>query len=118
MKKIFLIITMSLLLFSCGKYSEEIKSVKGGRLNGHSEKTLGEAIDGFMGNPKWEAIKADDGNIYVNVKGNILYQGKKIEALIQYKVNEDTFKLNALEFNGIPQNMFMYSGLINKMYEK
>lgn len=63
-------------------------------------------------------IKADDGNMYVNVKGTILYQEKEIEALIQYKVNGDTFEFNALEFNEIPQNMFMYSGLINKMYEK
>lgn len=118
MKKIFLIITMSLFLFSCGGDSKEVKNIKEGRLNGHSEITLGEAIDGFMGSPKWESIEAEDGNIYVNVKGNILYQDKEIEALIQYKVNEDSFKFSALEFNGIPQNMFMYSGLISKMYEK
>lgn len=118
MKKIILIITMSLFLFSCGGDSKEVKSVKGGRLNGHPEKPLGEAIDGFMGSPKWETIEAEDGNIYVNIKGNILFQEKEIEALIQYKVNGDTFELSALEFNEIPQNMFMYYGLINKMYEK
>lgn len=116
MKKIILILTMSLFLFSCGD-SKEVQSVKEGRLNGHPEKTLGEAIDGFMGNPKWEDIEAEDGNIYVNIKGTILYQEKEIEALIQYRVNGESFKLNALEFNGIPQNMFMYSVLINKMYE-
>lgn len=97
---------------------KRLKALREGDLNGHSEKTLEEAIDGFMGSPKWEAIKADDGNVYVNVKGTILYQEKEIEAIIQYKVNKDTFEFNALEFNEIPQNMFMYFGLINKMYEK
>jgi len=43
---------------------------------------------------------------------------KKIEALIQYKVDikSKTFEFKALEFNGIPQNMIMYTGLISKMY--
>jgi len=117
MKKIILIIAMSLILFSCGGNSKEVKSVKEGRLTAYPEKTLGEAIDSFMGDPEWESIEADDGNIYVNVKGSIMLHEKEVEALIQYKVDGDYFELNALEFNGVPQNMFMYSGLIDKMYE-
>ena len=119
MKKILLIITMSLFLFSCGGDSAEVQSVKGGTLYGHSEITLGEAVDGFMGNPQWESIEDENGNIYVNIKGDILYQDKEIEALLQYEVNaDDTFDFNALEFNGIPQNEVMYNALIIKMYDE
>lgn len=94
------------------------ESVKNAKLTGYPNMTFGEAVDGFVGNPKWKSIIADDGNSYVNLTGEILLHDKKVDLLIQYKINsDDSFELNSMELNEIPQNMLMYMGLIEKMYE-
>lgn len=39
--------------------------------------------------------------------------------VLQYKINDDsdgTFEVQALEFDGVPQNIFVYSQLIKAMY--
>ena len=108
-----------ILLSSAFNYDDEyVSMVKNGHLNINTSISLGKAIDGFFGSPKWESIIAADGNHYVNVKGDIMYMDKKIEALLQYKVDikSNTFEFHALEFNGIPQNVIVYSALISKMY--
>lgn len=116
MKKIIVMILLALSFLSCGD-SKEIEAVKNGTLNGYPHKTLGKAIDGFVGNPKWEEIKAEDGNKYINISGKIEYYKKETNILLQYKVKDNSFEFNALEFNDIPQNIFIYNALIEKMYE-
>lgn len=94
------------------------ESVKNGRLSNYPQKTVGEAVKGFIANPKWESIVADDGKSYVIIDGFILLHGKRVKVSLQYKVNkDDSFEFNALEFNEIPQNLLMYAGLLEKMYE-
>lgn len=117
MKKIIMILLISILFISCGD-SQEVQMVKNGTLNSYPNKTLGQAIEGFVGNPKWESIVAEDGNKYVNIVGTIKYHEKDIRMALQYKINGNKFELNALEFNDIPQNLLMYGALIEKMYEK
>ena len=58
------------------------------------------------------------GSISVNATGKITYMDKEVKAEIQFIVNKDngTFNMNAFEMNGIPQNVFMVAGLINKMF--
>ncbi|MGL6168537.1 MAG: hypothetical protein ACRC0Y_09645 [Fusobacteriaceae bacterium] len=116
---IFGIFFLSLSEKSYSWFKDEVaESVKNGKLSNYPQKTLGEAIDGFVGNAEWESIISDDGNSYVNITGIILFHEKEVEILIQYKVNkDDSFEFNALEFNEIPQNFLMYSGLLKKMYE-
>lgn len=114
MKKIIIVLLMSLILISCVD-SQEVKTVKNGVFKSYPNKTLEEAVKGFVGNPKWESIVAKDGNKYVNIKGNINYRDKTIKMLLQYKVDGNNFELQALEFNGIPQNLFIYSALMTKM---
>ena len=103
-------------LISCGE--PEVQVVKNGTLNAYPDRTVGEAVDGFFGDPTWEAIVGEDGNTYVNVEGTIQYMSKDVQALIQFRldVSNDTFKINALEFNGIPQSEIMLYALIEKMY--
>lgn len=117
MKKIIIILLMSILFFSCGD-SQEVQMVKNGTLNSYPNKTLGQAIEGFVGNPKWESIVAEDGHKYVNIVGTIKYYEKDTKMALQYKINGNSFELNALEFNDIPQNLFIYGALMQKMYEK
>ncbi|MGL4997987.1 MAG: hypothetical protein ACRC5T_03215 [Cetobacterium sp.] len=123
-KKMIIIFGFGIFFLSLSEKSyswfkdEVAESVKNGKLSNYPQKTLGEAIDGFVGNAEWESIISDDGNSYVNITGIILFHEKEVEILIQYKVNkDDSFEFNALEFNEIPQIFLMYSGLLEKMYE-
>lgn len=94
-----------------------VAAVRNGHLNGYPEQTLGQAINSFFGDPKWEAITATDGNTYVNVTGSINVGDEPTQVLLQYRVNEDnSFAFNALELDGVPQNNMMYFSLIEAMY--
>lgn len=111
-------LTFALSFITLGGNNAAINTVKNGTLDGHPEMTLGKAVEGFMSNVKWESIKADDGNTYVNVKGGITYDSKPVTAVIQYRVYDSgRFEHQALEFNEVPQSAFMYWGLVEKMFE-
>ena len=99
--------------------SIEVTIVKNGTLNSYPNKTIGEAVNSFFGNPKWKKIIADDGHTYVNAEGKITYMEKEVNAAIQFRIYKETntFEINAFEINGVPQNNFMLYGLLSKMYE-
>ncbi len=96
-----------------------VSMVKDGTLAAYPDQTIGEAVDGFFANPRWEHIVADDGNDYVNVSGRISYAGEPADAIIQYAVDTETgsFHVNAFEINDLPQSERMYLELIAKMYD-
>ena len=99
--------------------SAVVQMVQDGTLEGYPSKTLGEAVDGFLQSPSWEAISADDGNTYVNISGRTSFMDSTVDVLLQYRVDTDTggFELQAFEMNDVPQNMVMYAGLLSAMYE-
>jgi hypothetical protein len=98
--------------------NQTVNEVKNGYLTLYPDKTLGEAINGFFGNPKWESIKATDGNIYVNITGKITSNGQLADAILQYEIDNSTFVFHSFEINGVPQNMLMYSQVLDEMYKK
>lgn len=103
--------------------SKAIALVKSGHFTDHENKTVGEAVDGFFSNPKWETGFGVDGEtkgkMLVNARGGMTYMDKPVDAQIQFTVDMDngTFQMNAFELNGIPQNQLMIVSLINKMFE-
>ena len=114
-KKIAVLLAMLAIPALQGCDSANVAMVKGGHLTSCPSKTMEQMVNGFMGNPSWEGLTGTDGNSYVNVSGNITYMDKEVRATYQFKVNENTFSFNALEFNGIPQNTFMANILLDKM---
>jgi|GEM_PF-4303842 len=102
-----------------GSQSAVVQKVRNGTLEGYPSKTLGEAVDGYLLSPSWEAITADDGNTYVNISGRTSFMDSTVDVLLQYRVDADTggFELQAFEMNDVPQNMIMYAGLLSAMYE-
>jgi len=101
-----------------GGMNSEISMVKNGTLSGYPNKTVGEAVEEFFGDPNWQAILGNDRNKYVNVTGSISYMQEEVRALMQFKLNvkNNSFEINALEFNGIPQNRLILTALLDKMY--
>ena len=115
-KKLNIFILFSLLFTSCD--SPEVSSIKTGSLGSCSDRTVDEIVSCYMASPSWESIVATDGNTYVNVTGGIQYDGKDVNALLQFLINpDDTFEANAFELNGIPQNFFLLATLTNEMCE-
>ncbi len=103
--------------------SPEIEMVKKGHFKDYPNVTIEKGIDNFFGSPKWESGTGTDGatkgKTLVNISGNIMFMEKEVKALLQFVVNNEdsTFEVNALEFNNIPQNLFMINGLLSKMFE-
>ncbi len=99
--------------------SEVVQMVQDGTLGDYPSQTLGEAVDGFLRNPRWEHIRGDDGNDYVNISGKASFMDSTVDMQLQYRVDRDSgsFELQAFEMNDVPQNMIMYNGLLSAMYE-
>jgi hypothetical protein len=99
--------------------SAVVQIVQDGTLDAYPAQTLGEAVDSFFRNPRWEHIRGEDGNDYVNITGKASFMGSTVDMLLQYRVYRDaeSFELQAFEMNDVPQNMIMYNGLLSAMYE-
>ncbi len=117
--KKLLIIVLAVTVFNSCNDDETIAIVKNGTLMNYPDKTLGEAIEGFFGNPYWSSGVSEDGVNFVNIEGTIMYMDKNVDALLQYTISEDksTFEFSALEINEVPQAMIVYLGLVEAMYE-
>lgn len=119
MKKIFLMLLSTLaLLTGCTTTgvqeakstvldaieSPVVQSIKAMTLDG-SDYKIGDLVDASMGSPTYELYDpAEDGNIYVTVKGNITYADVPVVATLQYKKLEDEhYEFYTLCFNEVPQ---------------
>lgn len=123
MKKFFIVLCLIASVFFTSCFEDKaISIVKNGHFSGYTNMTVGEAVDGFFANQKWTSgIPTDEEFsefMLVNVEGKILYNEKKVNAEIQFLVDEDTgvFELYAFEMNGIPQNDIMKLYLIESMF--
>lgn len=116
---VVLIIMVVALLKSGVENDKYIQMVKSGTLEAYPQKTVGEAFDGYLGNPKWESGVSEDGTRIVNVTGKILYYDKETDIIVQFIIENDeseSFSYNACELNGIPQNNFFFWGLLESVY--
>ena len=115
MKKFILVIVILFTTASCD--SSAVSLVKNGSLDDCSDHTVGELVDGYFENPKWEEIVADDDRTYVNITGGITYDNEPAKAKLQFKINNknDRFKAQALEIDGIEQADFMILALLEDM---
>lgn len=101
-----------------------VLSVKNGHPNSYPDKTYGEYFEKFFGSPTWKyyiGTREDDENKYDTVEftGYCTYMDVEVKALIQFTLNDndDTFEVNYLSFNDVPQNMLTLSALLSKVFE-
>jgi hypothetical protein len=107
------IVIIVLLFFACGD-SKYVKMVKKGSMALCSDYTVEELANNFMGNPKWGHIN-HNGNDYVSVSGDIMYNGKPANGLLQLWVKNGVFGYQAFEIDGVPQNEFTAQNLLYGM---
>lgn len=104
-------------------YDKAIYMVKNSYFDEYPSKTVGEAVDGFFGDPQWSSgVPVDselNGFTIVNCNGYITYNDEPAEAVIQFLLDETdgSFVFNAFEINGVPQNQYRKIELLNLMYE-
>ena len=115
MKKLLYILVVVITFISCD--SGNIDLVRYGSLD-LCEFTVGEMVDSYFSDPKWEEIVGDDGRNYVNITGGISYSDEPAQAVLQFKIRDDRFMVNALEIDGEGQNELIILGLLNSMCEE
>ena len=127
-KKILIVVGIILaiiILVSVFSSDANVKMLTESHMSACPQKTVGQMVNGFFASPSWSSGIAHgnkdipDGVTFVNLKGKIAYMDKPVEATLQFVFSEDNseFSVQALEFNGIPQNQLMIWGLLEKMCE-
>ena len=77
---------------------------------------MGEAVNGFLGNPSFQDIGSMNGLTYVNVTGKLSVDGKSTKAVIQFTVDQTGYvKASALEYNGEAKTQQDLLWLMNTM---
>lgn len=98
---------------------DEVKSIKTAYLSSYSNNiTVGDAVESFLAKPKWQYFQTETGEEVVQCTGKCSYDGKEVEAKLQFKLHDDdTFEVYTLSLNDISQNMFVLSAFMEKIYE-
>lgn len=113
--KITMLSVLALVFVACD--SSEVQMVKGGTLQSCPDKTVEQMVNGYMGNPEWRSLVAEDGNDYVNVVGDISYNNQPTKAEIQFRLNKEksSFWFQAWELGGNPASNIVAEVLFEKM---
>jgi len=114
MKKIIVLIIVSALV---GCKSEMDKTIKQGYFDACKKHNVETLVTSFFANPKWESyVSPEDDKYHLNASGQIMYDNKTVNALIQFEMEgDDRWQINAFEINGEAQDELMVAELINEM---
>ncbi|MCK5716420.1 MAG: pilin [Thiomargarita sp.] len=95
------------------------KMVHEGTLESCPNVTVGQMADSFLEDPLWMSDVSSTHQTFVNLTGKMFYDGKEVQALIQFFISKDqkSFQYNALEFDGVAQTHDLATVLFTKMCE-
>ena len=76
-------------------------------------------VNNYIANPNWYAFKADNGEDYVNIEGQIYYFEELVDILLQYQIDvkNGVFEVYAFTIDNEPQTIEMIDSLIESMCE-
>ena len=96
-----------------------IQYVKTGTMDFCDNVDVNTLVNSYIANPNWYAFKADDGEDYVNIEGQIYYFEELVDILLQYQidVSNGVFEVYAFTINNEPQTIEMIDSLIESMCE-
>lgn len=98
-----------------------VRTVKNGTFKQYPQKTIGEAFDGFLSNPKWKSSLSEGNERFVTVKGKMLFLDEKVELTVQFLIEKDdnkNFSYSSCEIDGVPQGNLIFKALLEKIYEE
>jgi len=105
-KTLFLVLALLATLaanVAYGAEAKEISIVKKGLLKGCLLGTVEQIVDASMEKPKWSHTVGKNGVAYVTVSGLII-TGKPTNGVLQFWVRNNTFDIQAVEIDKVPQN--------------
>jgi hypothetical protein len=114
MKNILLLILIT-TLFGCKSNMDN--TIKKGYFDACKKHNVETLVNSFFANPKWESfVSPDDDKYHLNAKGQITYDNKPVNAVIQFEMDgNDRWQINSFEINEEAQNDLMVAELINEM---
>lgn len=67
---------------------------------------MGDLIENALASPTYEFYDpAEDGNVYITIKGNVKYKNVPVAVTLQYKkVGDERYEFYTMTYNDIPQN--------------
>ena len=98
--------------------SAEVTAVRNSTMDNGAK--LGDLIDSGISDTVWEIFDpAEDGNKYVTISGNVLYQKTLVVVKIQYRIyDDDNIKFNAMAYNDVPQNAVNTAAMFKYLEEQ
>ncbi|OPJ58507.1 hypothetical protein [Clostridium oryzae] len=99
--------------------SKYVSMVKEGEPDKYKGETYGEYFDKYFENPSW-IHKSKDGNDYVQFSGNCTYRNTNVTAKILFLIDTEinTFTLDKMTFNDVPQDQLTIDELMTKVFGK
>lgn len=87
-------------------------------LDGSSSISYGEAFDYFFSNPTWEYFESTEDEDIVEFTGGCTYLDSPVTACIQFVLDVDnsTFEVSYVDFNGVPQGTAIWSELLETAF--
>ncbi|MGH4121012.1 hypothetical protein [Clostridium sp.] len=81
---------------------------------------LGDLIDSGISDTVWEIYDpAEDGNKYVTISGNVLYEDTLVVVKIQYQIYDDEkIGFNAMTYNDVPQKKIETAAMFKYLKEE
>ena len=93
-----------------------VSMVKNGSLQMAPNQKIGKAFNNFFGSPKWRHFQSNEGKNVVEFTGNFSYENEEAKALIQFKVEDDSFDVACMEVNEEKQNLLFFAALMGKVF--
>ena len=82
-KSVFGALFLTLASSSCFAASDEVEWFRRQHFNACKKYFVGNVIESYLSNPKYESGVATDGDNIVNVKGKIAYNNKTVNAILR-----------------------------------
>lgn len=103
--------------------SKAITIIKEAYLSEYPEKPIGEAVEEFFVNSKWDAGTSKDSRIkayLINCKGAITYKDSPAVAIVQFQLDGDTgvFQVRAIEVNNNALTVAERTTFLNALFGK
>uniref|UniRef100_A0A7C4AC02 Uncharacterized protein n=1 Tax=Fundidesulfovibrio putealis TaxID=270496 RepID=A0A7C4AC02_9BACT len=98
-------------------YTQEVEWLRNQSFNACKKFYVWRLIDNYFQNPRWESGWSDEGDYIVNVYGKMKFQGRNVNAQLQFTIDpkRGKFDMNGLAFNGEAQSKDMRLALIKAM---
>ena len=111
------LITLSLVFMASTSfaYDKAVQFIRAAHFKKCAYKTVGQAIDDAFERPTWESGTGSRGEILVNAQGVVTWAGQRYRAVIQFEVQGDGFKTNAISFNGKVQDEKFKVSFVNEL---